>query len=93
MSGGFLAVQAKRAKERHKKVNLGRRQCDSIGLESETLHLPIHPSFPPSRHLFLLSHYNTQEDAFREADTNNDGALTIEEWTDVLSKTGHENPR
>lgn len=48
-------MQAKRAKERHKKVNL--------------------------------------EDAFREADTNNDGALTIEEWTDVLSKTGHENPR
>ena len=55
MSGGFLAVQAKRTKERNKKVNL--------------------------------------EDAFKEADTNNDGALTLEEWTEVLSKTGQDNPR
>jgi len=55
MSGGFLAVQAKRTKERNKKVNL--------------------------------------EDAFKEADTNNDGALTIDEWTEVLSKTGQDNPR
>ena len=42
----------------------------------------------------LLSHDNQpQEDAFKEADVNNDGTLTIEEWTDVLSKTGHDNPR
>ena len=41
-----------------------------------------------------MSHDNQpQEDAFKEADVNNDGTLTIEEWTDVLSKTGHDNPR
>ena len=92
MSGGFLAVQAKRAKERHKKVNLGRWQRNSMRLSSETLQPSFaNPSSPPNVPIELLQH--SQEDAFREADTNNDGALTIEEWTDVLSKTGHENPR
>ena len=55
MSGGFLALQQKKSKERRKMVDL--------------------------------------EDAFKDADKNKDGKLSLEEWCDVLAKTGHENPR
>lgn len=33
------------------------------------------------------------EDAFREADKSRDGRLTVEEWCEVLAKTGNDNPR
>ena len=55
MSGGFLAVQQKRSRERRKLIDL--------------------------------------EDAFKEADTNKDGKLSLDEWIEVLAKIGHENPR
>ncbi len=55
MSGGFLALQQKKSRERRKVVEL--------------------------------------EDAFKEADKNKDGKLSIDEWVEVLAKTGHENPR
>lgn len=55
MSGGFLALQQKKSKERRKLVDL--------------------------------------EDAFKEADKNKDGKLTVDEWCEVLAKTGSENPR
>ena len=29
------------------------------------------------------------EDAFRAADTDKDGKLNLDEWVDVLMKTGH----
>ena len=92
MSGGFLAVQAKRTKDRNKKINLG---CDSIqqGWTNQCLVFIRMFRGTVGQHP-LLSHDNQpQEDAFKEADVNNDGTLTIEEWTDVLTKTGHDNPR
>jgi Ca2+-binding EF-hand superfamily protein len=55
MSGGFLALQAKKSRERKKLVDL--------------------------------------EDAFKDADTNKDGKLSVDEWADVLAKAGHDNPR
>jgi Ca2+-binding EF-hand superfamily protein len=55
MSGGFLALQQKKSRERRKLVDL--------------------------------------EDAFREADKNKDGRLSVQEWCTVLAATGHENPR
>ena len=55
MSGGFLALQAKKSKEK-KKV------CDL-------------------------------EDAFRVADTDKDGKLSLDEWLDVLHRTGHSATR
>ena len=55
MSGGFLALQQKKSKERKKLTDL--------------------------------------EDAFKEADKNKDGKLSLEEWCDVLAKAGHDNPR
>jgi Ca2+-binding EF-hand superfamily protein len=55
MSGGFLALQQKKSKEKRKMVDL--------------------------------------EDAFKEADKNKDGKLNMEEWCEVLAKTGHDNPR
>jgi len=55
MSGGFLALQARKSRERRRLVDL--------------------------------------EDAFKEADTNKDGKLSMEEWTDVLARIGHDNPR
>ncbi|TRY68322.1 hypothetical protein TCAL_08079 [Tigriopus californicus] len=55
MSGGFLALQQKKSREKRKLVDL--------------------------------------EDAFKEADKNKDGKLSLDEWCDVLAKTGHENAR
>lgn len=55
MSGGFLALQAKKSKEKKKTGDL--------------------------------------EDAFRAADTDKDGKLTLEEWVDVLHRTGHSVTR
>ena len=55
MSGGFLALQAKKSKEKRKIVDL--------------------------------------EDAFKVADTDKDGKLTLDEWYDVLTKTGHNVSR
>ena len=55
MSGGFLALQAKKSKEKKKTVDL--------------------------------------EDAFRAADTDKDGKLSLDEWCEVLSKTGHSISR
>ena len=55
MSGGFLALQAKKSKEKKKTVDL--------------------------------------EDAFRAADTDKDGKLNLDEWVEVLSKTGHSVSR
>ena len=55
MSGGFLALQAKKSKEKKKSVDL--------------------------------------EDAFRVADTDKDGKLSLDEWVDVLQKTGHTASR
>ena len=55
MSGGFLALQAKKSKEKKKSVDL--------------------------------------EDAFRVADTDKDGKLSLDEWVDVLQKTGHSTSR
>ena len=55
MSGGFLALQQKKSKEKRKLVEL--------------------------------------EDAFKEADKNRDGKLSMEEWCAVLGKTGHDNAR
>ena len=55
MSGGFLALQAKKSKEKKKIGDL--------------------------------------EDAFRAADTNKDGKLTLDEWLDVLLKSGHNATR
>ena len=55
MSGGFLALQAKKSKEKKRTVDL--------------------------------------EDAFRVADTDKDGKLSLDEWVDVLQKTGHSTSR
>lgn len=55
MSGGFLALQAKKSKEKKKTADL--------------------------------------EDAFRSADTDKDGRLTINEWVEVLKSTGHNITR
>ena len=55
MSGGFLALQAKKSKEKKKTGDL--------------------------------------EDAFRAADTDKDGKLNLDEWVDVLMKTGHSVSR
>ena len=55
MSGGFLALQAKKSKEKKKVGDL--------------------------------------EDAFRAADTDKDGKLTLDEWVDVLHRTGHSVTR
>ena len=33
------------------------------------------------------------EDAFKSADTDKDGKLTLEEWSNVLSRTGHNISR
>ena len=55
MSGGFLALQQKKAKDKRKMVDL--------------------------------------EDAFKEADKNKDGKLSLDEWCEVLAKTGHSDPR
>ena len=55
MSGGFLALQAKKSKEKKKTADL--------------------------------------EDAFRAADTDKDGKLNLDEWHDVLAKTGHNLSR
>lgn len=52
MSGGFLALQARRNKEKKK------------------------PSFD-------------LEEAFKAADSDKDGKLTLDKWYDVLNKTGH----
>ena len=57
MSGGFLALQAKKSKEK-KKTGGG-----------------------------------DLEDAFRVADTDKDGKLTLEEWLDILQRTGHNVTR
>jgi Ca2+-binding EF-hand superfamily protein len=54
-SGGFLALQAKKTKEKKKTADL--------------------------------------EDAFRAADTDKDGKLSLDEWCDVLMKTGHGSSR
>ena len=55
MSGGFLALQAKKSKEKKKVGDL--------------------------------------EDAFKAADTDKDGKLTLDEWVDVLHRTGHSVTR
>lgn len=55
MSGGFLALQAKKSKEKKKLGDL--------------------------------------EDAFRAADSDKDGKLNLDEWLDVLNKTGHNVTR
>ncbi len=55
MSGGFLALQQKKSKEKRRLIDL--------------------------------------EEAFKEADTNKDGKLTLNEWCHVLAKVGHDNPR
>jgi len=55
MSGGFLALQAKKSKERKQTLDL--------------------------------------EDAFKSADTDKDGKLSLEEWVDVLQKTGQNVSR
>lgn len=55
MSGGFLALQAKKSKEKKQTIDL--------------------------------------EDAFKNADTDKDGKLTLEEWVDVLQRTGHNISR
>ena len=55
MSGGFLALQAKKSKER-KRVN-------------------------------------ELEDAFKMADTDRDGRLSLEEWVEVLRSTGSSATR
>jgi hypothetical protein len=55
MSGGFLALQAKKSKERRQTLDL--------------------------------------EDAFKSADTDKDGKLSLEEWVDVLQKTGQNISR
>ena len=55
MSGGFLALQAKKSREK-------KRVCDL-------------------------------EDAFRVADTDKDGKLSLDEWLDVLLRTGHSATR
>ena len=33
------------------------------------------------------------EDAFKSADTDKDGKLTLDEWANVLSRTGHNITR
>ena len=33
------------------------------------------------------------EEAFKEADTNKDGKLSLDEWVEVLAKAGHSDPR
>ena len=55
MSGGFLAVQAKKSKDKKKSGDL--------------------------------------EDAFKDADTDKDGKLNLDEWVDVLNRTGHSVSR
>ena len=55
MSGGYLALQAKRAKEKKKVADL--------------------------------------EDAFRAADTDRDGKLTVDEWMEALKNSGHNVSR
>jgi hypothetical protein len=55
MSGGFLAVQARRSKEKKKSMDL--------------------------------------EDAFKAADVNKDGKLSVDEWLDVLTKAGQGSTR
>eukprot|EP00096_Caligus_rogercresseyi_P011330 TRINITY_DN4423_c0_g1_i1.p1 TRINITY_DN4423_c0_g1~~TRINITY_DN4423_c0_g1_i1.p1 ORF type:complete len:166 (-),score=59.39 TRINITY_DN4423_c0_g1_i1:1195-1692(-) len=55
MSGGFLALQQKKSKEKKKIADL--------------------------------------EDAFRLADTNKDGKLSVESWLDILKATGHQVTR
>ena len=55
MSGGFLALQQKKSKEKRKVVDL--------------------------------------EDAFKVADTDKDGRLSLDEWVDVLKSTGHSITR
>lgn len=55
MSGGFLALQAKKSKERTKKVDL--------------------------------------EDAFRAADKDQSGRITLDEWIEVLKASGQDVSR
>ena len=55
MSGGFLALQGKKSKDKKVTLNL--------------------------------------EDAFKDADTDKDGKLSLDEWVDVLIRTGHNTSR
>ncbi|CAB4061888.1 CALM [Lepeophtheirus salmonis] len=55
MSGGFLALQQKKSKERKKIADL--------------------------------------EDAFRLADTNKDGKISVDSWLEILKATGHQITR
>jgi len=55
MSGGFLALQGKKSKDKKTTGNL--------------------------------------EDAFKDADTDKDGKLSLDEWVDVLIRTGHNTSR
>ena len=55
MSGGFLALQARKAKEKKKVAEL--------------------------------------EDAFKAADTDGDGKLSLHEWMEALKQSGHNVSR
>ena len=55
MSGGVLALQGKKSKDKKTTGNL--------------------------------------EDAFKDADTDKDGKLSLDEWVDVLIRTGHNTSR
>ena len=85
MSGGFLAVQAKRSKERTK-VNQRSMLC-------QLTHFYILLVFL----LVIILKYFIKvvelENAFRAADKDKSGRISLEEWIEVLRASGQDVSR
>ena len=85
MSGGFLAVQAKRSKERTK-VNQRPKIC-------QLRHFNCLHQFYSFIKLKYFIKVVELENAFRAADKDKSGRISLEEWIEVLRASGQDVSR
>ena len=86
MSGGFLAVQAKRSKERTK-VNQRPKLCQLNHFDISLLVVLF---------VIILKYFIKVvelENAFRAADKDKSGRISLEEWIEVLRASGQDVSR
>ena len=86
MSGGFLAVQAKRSKERTK-VNQRSMFCQLTYFYVSFISLPF---FIKLKYFIKVVEL---ENAFRAADKDKSGRISLEEWIEVLRASGQNVSR